>query len=512
MKKLVVILFACVCFGVNLVDDVYAGGGVFSDLPVMEQYRLRDMVRTPRTADRYGCYSVPMYFLFYEGYDYDGSLDADANNRRSKKMKGHPGTDFGDWKLKRNRPDWQEVLIRDWVELGLNNTHFLVYPQSEDMTLTNNYRRAMEDFVRLSDEYGLKVGVRLDPITRGSYAYWAMNPDNPENLTDEYLPWVKKIASILKGKTAYYVLGDEMKLHKDEPGLSPEKWTPEKYLGYFKRVSGEIKKADPDAKVSMFAAVPSGWYNILYLLDIGYADVADGVAINYTRYNDVGRLFDDAAKLVPELMFLSNGVGYCSSGMAYPRYPQGDGYYRYPSDDTQGMAIAKNMFAWWDLKADTAPYYLYLRSWKIRDKVYPGWYGFFGFADLIVDEYDNLSIKRYPGWYAYQTVAHTFYNRDDFKKPGFEVNASEELSMFRVYEHKLPQGSELVMMLWNDPKEVSVEIMIGSEKYSRPVRINLFNHDDWSDVPAFVGDGTVRVKTEIGLEPVIIRLFSSSKP
>ena len=176
------------------------------------------------------------------------------------------------------------------------------------------------------------------------------------------------------------------------------------------------------------------------------------------------------------------------------------------------MAIAKNMFAWWDLQSDTAPYYVYLRNWQIRDKVYPGWFGFFGFADLVVDAYDNLTIKRYPGWYAYQTVANTFYNRDDFTKPGFEVSSSSKLSMLRAYEHILPKGSELVLMLWNDPEEVNVEITIGSSKYSHPVRVNLFNYHDWSDVDYAVNDGKIRVKTSVGLEPVILRLFNPSRP
>jgi len=31
--------------------------------------------------------------------------------------------------LDRNRPDWQEVLIKDWAELGLTNTLFLAAPK-----------------------------------------------------------------------------------------------------------------------------------------------------------------------------------------------------------------------------------------------------------------------------------------------------------------------------------------------------------------------------------------------
>ena len=282
----------------------------FSSLPREKQYQLRDMVAPPPLRERSGPYSTPMYYLMYEGYEYNGKLDTGPQGRTYVKDK--KGPDYGSWKLDRNRPDWQEAMIRDWAELGLNNTHFNIYPEDNSLQLSEMWRKAIEDFARLSEKYGLKVGVRLD--APGGVEGWEVNPDNPQNLIEPYLLWVRKVAGLLKGRTLYYVLGDEMTLHKAEPGLEPRKWTPQKYLGYFKRVSRAIKEVDPGAKVSMFAASSGEWFNVLYLLENGYAEYGDAVAINYYNYQDVSKFFADAAKLAPGLMFLSNGVGYTSCG------------------------------------------------------------------------------------------------------------------------------------------------------------------------------------------------------
>jgi len=303
------------------------------------------------------------------------------------------------------------------------------------------------------------------------------------------------------------VLSDEMRLKKAQPDLAPDAWTPEKYLGYFKQVAGAIKEVDPDAKVSMFAAVPTGWHHVEYLLDIGYAEYGDGLAINYNRYDDVGRIFENARKRAPDLLFLSNGMGYCSTATAQPRFPLEDkNYLPYPTEVNQAYAIAKHMFSWWDFKADTAPYYIALRNWVIRGKVYPRWYGFFGFEDFVIDDYDNMTIKRYPAWYAFQTVTHTFYNRKEFKKPTFAVSSSEELSMFRAYEHELAEGAELVMMLWNDSEEVTATINIAADQYKYPVKLSLFNYHEWSDVPYEISPEGMRITLKVSQEPVIIRL------
>lgn len=479
-------------------------GVAFSSLDASTQHRIRRMTAPPAPAARYGCYSTPMYYLMYKGYSYEGDMDMRPHERTYITGNRAYGPDHGSWKLDRNRPDWQEAMVRDWAELGLNNTHLNIYPEDSRLILSEEMRLAISDFVSLSERHGLKIGVRLDAL--GGYKAWEMNPDNPDHLIEPYLEWVRKVAGLLKGRTVYYVLGDELTLHKAEKDLPAEKWTPEKYLAYFKQVSKAIKSADPEAVVSMFAASSGEWFNVLYLLEIGYAEYGDAVAINYYNYQQVPKFFEDARRLAPKLKFLSNGVGYTSNALAVPRYPENDPYYDWPTEEQHAETIAKNMFAWWDLGASTAPYYVSLRNWVIRGRVHPRWFGFFGFEDYVVDDYDNLTVKRYPGWYAFQTVAHTFYNRDEFVAPGFAVTATEPPAMLRAYTHKVDGGEELLLMLWHDEKALDTTINIASRDYRHPVRVALFNHADWSDVAHEISDKGVSFKLKAGPAPAIIRL------
>lgn len=479
-----------------------ATGPAFSSVSREKEEQIQMMVHTPPEAQRYGCYSTPMYYLMYKGYTYDGSMDKGPTGRTY--IKDKPGPDYGHWELKRNRPDWQEAMIKDWAELGLNNTHLDLYPIHDSYDAPADFLQAVSDFVRLSGKHGLKVGVRLDlPVKDNS---WDVNPDNPANHMGQYLGWIGSMVERTKGHAAYYVLGDELTLHeKSEQNLPPHSWTVPGYMTYFKQVSRAIKKIDPDAKVSMFAASSGEWFNVLNLLKDGYAKYGDAVAINYYNYTDVPKFFQQAKELAPGLMFLSNGVGYCSYGGAEPRYPEGDPYSKYPTEKAHGDAIAKNMFAWWDLGAATAPYYISLRNWVIDGKVYPRWFGFFGFEDYVIKD-DKLTVKRYPGWYALQTITHTFYNRDQFKKPAFGVSSSADLTMLRAYEHKVKGGSELVLMLWNDTGTKKTSLDIASTDYLYPVRIDNFNYEKWSDVPYTTDQGHTRIDLEVGSEPVILRL------
>ncbi len=344
--------------------------------------------------------------------------------------------------------------------------------------------------------------MRLDGL--GGTTAWEMNPANPDNQIAPYLKWAKRIATLLQGKTAYYVLGDELTLHESGTKLPDKAWTPEIYLTYFRQVSAAIKEVDPSAKVSMFATSSGEWFNVLNLLKQGYAKYGDGVAINQYDYTAVTKFFGDATRLAPGLQFYSNGVGYCSNGIVSPRYPEGDSYSKLMTEEAHGNAIARNMFAWWDLGAATAPYYICLRNWVKDGKTYPRWFGFFGFEDFVIDR-DHLSVKRYPGWYALQTIALTFYNREEFKKPSFAVESSEPLSMFRAYEHVTARGAELVLMCWND-KPVKTRITLANSRYAYPVHVSTFDYKSWSDVPYEYEGKNTSIDLEIGNDPVILRL------
>ena len=484
-----------------------APGEPFSKLPQEKQRQIRESVAPPPLAERSGPYSTPMYYLMYAGYEYQGDLDKDPQKRTyPKKTAGQEGPDYGHWKLDENKPHWQEAMVKNWAELGLNNTHLNIYPRDASLQLSPDYRRAIEQYVRLSKQYGLKVGVRLDAL--GGYKAWEMNPDNPQNQINQYLGFVNAVATILKGEAAYYVLGDELTLHEAKPDLPAEQWTPEKYLAYFKQVAGVIRQIDPHVPISMFAASSGEWFNVLYLLKHGYADYGNAVAINHYDYRVAPKFFAEAAELAPGLSFLSNGVGYVSNGNVEPRYPQGDPYTRHPSEEAHANEIAKHMFAWWDLGAATAPYYISLRNWVIDGKVYPRWFGFFGFEDFVVDTAaDTLTVRRYPGWHAYRTITHTFYDREEFKNPSFEVSSSAELSMFRAYEHQAAKASELLLMLWNNSKDpVKTDITIASSDYRYPVRVSTLDHEHWSDLPYDMSSGGLKLKVEVSSAPMIVRL------
>ena len=520
MRKTILGLIAMLLLSLPGSNVIAETGQSFSSLPVVKQYKIRDMVAPPPTGQRYGPYSTPMYYLFEQGRTYRGSklmvYDAKA---------GLTPPNHGNWKLERNRPDWQEVMLKDWAELGLNSTHLLIHafhyekmggtvPASENppklRVLTPSYIQALADFVKLSSKYNLKIGVRLDTVSK--WQVWDIHPDNPDNVMQEYLGRLREIAALLKGKTAYYILGDEWGLYPDGHKKIPEQaFTVSMYLEHFKQLSKAIKEVDPQAKVSMFAA--SKWKVVIDLLKGGYAEYGDAVGFNYDNYRDVGKLFAEARTYDPDLFFISNGIGYAKNSSARPRYPDSKNektintqYEGYATEEGHAGAIAKHMFAWWDQGASAAPYYIALRNWVIRGRVYPRWYGFFGFEDFVVDDYGNMTIKRYPGWYAFQTVAHTFYNRKEFKEPAFDVSSSENLSMFRTYEHKLQDGAELVMMLWNDSNKVSTTINIATDEYKYPVRLSLFNYNEWSDVPYEISPEGMRITLKVSQEPIIIRL------
>lgn len=473
----------------------------FSSLPDDKQQQIRQMVEPPAAKDRYGPYSTPMYYLMAKGYGYDGTLDVNPESRVYVKD-GTEGPDWGNWELDRNRPDWQEEMVKSWADLGLNNTHLNLFPIDDSLELSDDYLKAISDFAELSEKHGLKVGIRLDAL--GQREAWAVNPDNPDNQLKEYIEWTQKIVSILKGKTVYWVLGDELYLF-DPPNVPEKGWRTDAYIEYFKQMSQAIKAIDPDAKVSMFGAESGHWDTVLNMIKRGYTEYGDAVAINYYNYTDVPRFFKDAADLAPGLLFLSNGVGYCSLGTIDQRYPEGDPYSPYRSEEAHASAVAKNMFAWWDLGASTAPYYVSLRNWVIDGRVYPRWFGFFGFEDYVIEN-DKLTVKHYPAWYTLRTVTHTFYNRDQFVKPAFDVKTSEPVTMFRAYEHQRDGGSELLLMLWNDKGTVKTAVTVDSKAYSYPVRIDNSDYSKWTDQPAESTENGILLNLEVGADPVIIRL------
>ena len=485
-------------------------GPAFSRLPADEQARRRRMAAPPPLAERRNPYSTPMYYLMAKGYGYTGNLDHKKRVYAKRAPKGEPGPDYGHWELDRNRPDWQEVMLRDWAELGLTFTHLNVYPSSPDMALGPDRRQALTDFRALSARHGLGIGVRMDfPFERhpetGAPA-WGVHPKNPDSTLTSYLSWVRDVATVLRGVARYYVIGDEYNFHEKKPEEGG--WNAELYMAAWTQVARTIRSVDPAVVLSMFGASSGNWQDVLDVLaHDAYRELAGAVAINQPTYQGVDRFFADVARLAPGLQLLSNGVGYCSSQDAQPRYPQHDPYAQY-NDHDQGCAIAKNMFVWWDLGAAAAPYYITLRNWVLDGKVYPRWFGFFGVEDYVIDAQKNLSVKRYPAWHAFQTITHTFHDRPSFSKPGFAVASSKDLSHVHAF---VRAGRELVLILWQDfHQTVYTDVRIASPRFRHPVRVSLFDKTEWGDVVYTVApDGMVALRDlPVGFEPAVVRLFA----
>jgi hypothetical protein len=500
MVKQISLLFT---FAMTLLSPALAADGQrFSELSEEAQLRLRASVAPPAAKERTGPYSTPMYYLMRKGYTYQGDLDRDPENRPHPPMKGQPlSPDYDTWAFDKARPDIQEVMIRDWVDLGMNVSHLNIHPIDGSLSLSEDYIEAIQTFLRLSEKHDLKIGVRLDALD-----WWSMHPANPENRIDEYLVWVKRVMSLLKGRVLYCVVGDELSIGEDALIPPGREWSVEQYLDYFGRVRGAIKEVDPNVKVSMFA-VSYGHYSLVpRFLAAGYADIGDAITVNSNDIEATRKLFAEVRKVKPDMMFLSNGVGYLACEKAQPQYPLGTPYTQIATEEEHGAAVAKVMFSWWDLGASTAPYYVSLRNWVINGKQYPYWYGFFGFEDYVVSD-DKMSVKHYAAASAFQTVAKTFYNREDFQVPKFDVTLSQQITQFKAYEHRTAGGAELICILWNDSGEVETELTIANTNYRHPVRVNLFDLNDWSDVDSSTDEGRTTVRLKVGKQPTILRLI-----
>ena len=485
-------------------------GPGFSQLTPQSQKRLRQMVAPPPLAERRNPYSTPMYYLTNKDYWYRGDLDHRERVYAKRAPKGEIGPDYGNWKLDRNRPEWQEAMVRDWAELGLTSTHLNVYPPSRGMALDADRRQALIDFQRISAKHGLKIGVRMDfPSSRhpesGAPA-WRVHPLNPDNELAAYLSWVREVATIFKGTARYYVIGDEYNFHEKTPEVGG--WNADVYVQVWTQVAKAIRAVDADVVLSMFGASSGNWPDVLQVLaHDDYRRLASAVAINYHSYKGVEKFVFDLDRLAPGMTLLSNGVGYCSSKDAEPRYPLYDSYTRY-TDRDQAAVVAKNMFVWWELDAGVAPYYITLRNWVLRGKVYPRWFGFFGFEDYVIDEQDRLTIKRYPAWHAFQTIAHTFHDRPSFTRPCFIVIPTEQVSRAAAY---VRNDRELVIILWQDfRRTVYTDVRIDSPRLKHAVQVNLLDHKKWSDVVYTVApNGNVTLRdVKVGFEPVVLRLFA----
>jgi len=251
-------------------------------------------------------------------------------------------------------PEWQEVLIKDWAELGMTRLHFYAYPEANgssnrDYTITDTARAGIASFMRTCQENGIKLGLRVDlPVNvdhssgRSVPDYWVAHPNNPDNELKPWFGWLSEMVTLMKGRLDYLILGDEIEW---KPG-TPKGWNAEVYMKFFTQAAEAVHRADPALKISMYSTSPLRWREVLGLLDAGYAKYGDAVAINHYDYKAIKRFKEDLKQHSPEkkLLFLSNGVGYIACD-TIERNPPKDSYHRY-NDQDQAAMIARTMYTW----------------------------------------------------------------------------------------------------------------------------------------------------------------------
>jgi hypothetical protein len=467
-----------------------------------------------------------MYFLMSKGYQAGiGALERKGN-----------------FELDRNRVDFQEQLIREWQELGMVNTHILI---DEDQWKSPYFRQALNDYLNLSKKYGMRVSVRFGGLEGKA---WRLNPENPDNAISDYIQWQKDVAQLCLGKVELYTVGDEI-----NSSAYKELWTPEIYMKVFKEMSSAIKSVDPEVKICMFSTGGIEWPYVKKLFDLGYAEYGDAVAANFRDYPQP--ILDEFVKRVkqeqPNFKIWSNGLHWVGTRDT-PPYPASDmdPAWIFANNYGQALIIAQRTFKVFEAGWDCAPYYLSVRKWVLPNgDTAPVWYGYYGFMDLVLDEYGNMTIKRYPAWYAYQTIANTFYSKSKTKHAEFEITLSEEVDYRRCY---VRNDYECIIIMWNDPayiektskpedkpektgqieatgsknditipeekipdmtkpgRQVKTTITIPTEKYKYPVKVSLFNCNQWSDLKYSIDENGHLIINDVnvGQEPVIIRMFA----
>lgn len=504
----VVILAVCFsCFASSSVAEEQKRPLGFSELPIEKRREIEKRVEAPPLAERDTPYSTPMYYLMHKGY-YDG-----INNEIL---------------LERNRPDWQEALIRDWAELGLTSTQACTTPKEWDDA---NTAQAYRDYFDLSKKYGMAVGMRLagDETLDGIEAEgWDVHPRNPQNRLDDYAKWAGRVAENGKGIIEYYIVGDEVNSTgwetSDGKGGTvrgntddTNRWTPEDYMVAFKKIADEIHKSDPDAKICMFGMNGIDTSYVDKLIELGYDEVGDGVAANvdFGRYsrNEIEDFVAHVRAKAPDFKIYSNGVGYVAARDTNFN-PANHGYKPLYSDEDQASVVAKGMLQAYIADWDVAPYYIILRQWLLADGTpAPHWYGFFGIQDLKLDKQDNITVVRHPGWYAMQTVANVFYDRDRTPDATFKVDPVEEVDNVRAM---VREDYECLIVMWNNggAPTVTTDIKVDTKNFTYPVQIPLLNFRTPKDLEYEVDtDGGLvirKVKMKAG-EPTIIRLVKEKQ-
>lgn len=411
------------------------------------------------------------------------------------------------------------ALLSSIRDMGVTRTLALVYwwqcdtlggdfwkkdYRAED--LNEGARRALDNYIRISRELGMKPSLRL-----GSFREWngLWHPADPSGSVEHYAAWVGQLAAQYKGQVDHYIIGDE----ENRAGPGGYDGSPKQYLEkMFVPLARAIRAADPDAKIStcgVSAAPDTQW--LRELIQLGLPRYGDGVACNlwYGVVEDVWQIENfmrDIRAVWPEAKFYSSGVGYAIN--------------RGTHDDTQAGIVAQTMFTLWDVGWDAAPYYLYGFSVTADTKQN------YGLIDITAGEGQYV---RTDAWKAYQTIAQTFYNRDELKSPGFDISvapaerltAEDGTDIFiappsPVVRAYVRGDSELLIYVayrtFREPRDGLLRITVHSNQWSDPQCIDVLDYTKRHDVKHHQEDGAIVLdEVQAGLRPAIIVLRKASQ-
>ena len=411
-------------------------------------------------------------------------------------------------------------LLQSVKEMGVTRTLASVYWWQMD-TMGGDYwkkmgyapgelgeqtRRGFKNYINISLEMGMIPSVRVGMFRSSWGLYHPMDPTRSE---ENYGQWLRGFATEYRGKIEHYIIGDEM-----NKTFSKWNWhgTPEEYLKAFIPLAGAIHTGDPGAEVSPASASSSpasDW--IIKLVKLGLPDYADGIACHFP-YRVIENLVEikDMMKKVrglwPEVKFYSSGFGYVDNTDIH--------------DIRQACIVAQCAFTLWDIGWDSFPYYTYKFS-NTADT-----HQNFGLMRPAVE--DKPAVYSYA-WKYYQTIARTFYDRDELKVPDFTVSLKQaDIAgringvdfklvppdpVFRIFNRN---DQQLIIYMayrrFREPVEGKWDIILNSTTWTAPEQVTMQDYTVRVPCKFLVENGKLIIENvTAGLNPVIIVLKRTEK-
>jgi hypothetical protein len=406
-------------------------------------------------------------------------------------------------------PDVTRNLLTSLRDLGCTQPLALIYWWQHETRGNDQYLREMgynpniagdafltklDNFINIAHELGMRPSLRLGEMHKGQQ--W--HPGDADADIHDYADWIHRIATRYRGKVDHYVLIDEMNKGNRGVGGRADRYVNEVVIP----ISEAIRSADPDAGIgstSVSSAPATPWQ--LEMIEHGLPRYADGVTCNIdSRHTELRSEFVDFMRQIkavwPQAKFYSNGVGYVE------QFPAGQ-------EAIRAATLAQTMFTLWDIGYDHAPYYLYRYS-MTKDTAQD-----FG---LVAIEPDGTVSNVAPAWYAFQTIAQTFYNRDQMAEPSFNIELIQTQKLGDKYIIAPPDvethayirdGGQLLLYLTYHvvphQRDGRFNVVLHTDDWGGPQQIPLLDYQGRVDLPHRYDDGRIILENvHISEAPTII--------